>query len=145
MLYNYIAIGLVIVLLILAMLGLFAVLPSIGMARYDKEKKISLKIDGIISRLANESSPPVKDTSYLEPYESGEISRGYRGNFVSIQYYVIILLFVLFDIDMILLFPWAFNFRSLGLIPFLETLIFLAMPLFAVLYAFREKYMEWLK
>lgn len=145
MLYDYIAIGFVIVLLILAMLGLFAILPSIGAARYDREGKISLKVDSVIRRLANESSPPVKDATYLEPYESGEVSKGYKGNFVSIQYYVIILLFVLFDIDMILLFPWAFNFKSLGLIPFIETMIFLAMPLFAVLYAFKEKYMEWLK
>ncbi len=143
MLSDYIAVGFVLVILILAMVALFSILPSIGEARYDRRKHISLKLNDVMSRLANEGAPPVRDSAYLDPYESGEVSRGYKGNFISIQYYVILLLFILFDIDMILLFPWAFNFKALGFIPFAETIIFLAMPVFVVYYAFKEKYMEW--
>ncbi len=145
MLSDYIAVGFVLILLIAAMVALFSILPSLGPVRYEKRKHISFKFTDIVKRLAYESEPPVKDSSYLEPYESGEIAKKYKGNFISIQYYVVLLLFLLFDIDMLLLFPWAFNFKTLGFYPFIETLIFLAMPVFVVYYAFKEKYMEWLK
>ena len=106
----------------------------------------SVTAPSIIALESNFSiSSPVKSTKYLEPYESGEVSRGEIGKFVHVQYYVIILLFVLFDVDMALLFPWAFDFKALGILPFINTLIFLAMPLFVVYYAFKEGHMRWMK
>ncbi len=62
---------------------------------------------------------------------------------MTIQYIPVILLFILFDVDMVLLFPWAYRFKSLGIVPFVETIIFLVMPLFVVYYAFKEGYMRW--
>jgi len=46
---------------------------------------------------------------------------------------------------MLLLLPWAFDFYALGVIPFMETIVFLAMPLFAVFYAYKKGYMRWMK
>ncbi|MGC8505693.1 MAG: NADH-quinone oxidoreductase subunit A [Thermoplasmata archaeon] len=141
---GYIVLAVVFVLLVLALVGLFSVLPSIGFRRYDKNSRVTLKPSDIIRNLANESDPPVKDSTYREPYESGEKARGQFGSFVNIQYYVVILLFILFDVDMVLLLAWAFDFYSLGVYPFIETIIFLLMPIFAVYYAFKEGYMRWL-
>ena len=145
MLDGYIPLLITLILLILGLVATFMVLPSIAMNRYEPKKKISFRMKDIISNVVKEGTPPVKNTSYLAPYESGEVARGEVGKFVTVQYYVVVLLFVLFDVDMILLLPWAFNFKTLGLVPFLETLIFLAMPLFAVFYAFKEGYMRWMK
>ncbi len=142
---GYIVLAVVLILLVLGVIGLFSILPSIQSARYAPGRKPSFRPSDIISGMANESSPPVKDTAYLEPYESGEKARGEFGTFVNLQYYVVILLFVLFDVDMVLLLAWAYDFYSLGLYPFIETLIFLAMPMFAVFYAFKEGYMRWIK
>ena len=105
MLDGYIPLLITLVLIILGLVATFSVLPSIAQNRYNKDKKISLRPDDIISNLVKERSPPVKDGSYLETYESGEISKGDIGKFVNVQYYVIILLFILFDVDMVLLFP----------------------------------------
>jgi NADH dehydrogenase subunit A (EC 1.6.5.3) len=119
--------------------------PFPGRSRFEKKKKLSFNPFDILTNLVKSENPPVKSTRYLEPYESGEVSRGEIGKFVHVQYYVIILLFVLFDVDLALLFPWAFDFKSLGLLPFINTLIFLAMPLFVVYYAFKEGHMRWMK
>jgi len=145
MLYGYIPLLIILILLIVALGGLFAILPSFSQNRFGNGNHVSFKIKDIISNMVNVNSPPVKDTTYLETYETGEVSKGDIGKFVNIQYYIIVLLFIVFDVDMVLLLPWAFDFKSLGLIPFIETLVFLAMPLFAVYYAFKEGYMEWLK
>jgi len=145
MLDGYIPLLIVLILLILGMVGLFMLLPSLGEGRFEKKKKLSFNPFDILTNLVKSENPPVKSTRYLEPYESGEVSRGEIGKFVHVQYYVIILLFVLFDVDLALLFPWAFDFKSLGFLPFINTLIFLAMPLFVVYYAFKEGHMRWMK
>lgn len=145
MLDGYIPLLITLVLIILGLVATFSVLPSIAESRYKKDKKISLRPDDIISNMVKERSPPVEDGTYLQTYESGEVAKGEVGKFVTVQYYVIILLFILFDVDMVLLFPWALNFKALGFAPFVETLIFLAMPLFVVYYAFKEGYMRWEK
>lgn len=145
MLSGYIPLAIVLILLLVALALVFAILPTIGARRYDPNGRFSMKFKDILRNLTNSASPPVKDKRYLQPYESGEVSRGEFGSYINIQYYVIILLFIIFDVDMILLFPWAFNFYNLGFPAFLETIIFLLMPIFAVYYAFKEGYMRWLK
>ena len=87
----------------------------------------------------------MKGSDYTKPYESGEVARGSYKSFVRVQYYVIVLLFILFDVDMALLLPWAFDFKSLGPYAFAETIIFILMPMTVVFYAFRKGYMRWIK
>lgn len=142
---GYFPLAIVLILMMIAIAVAFAALPSIGARRYDPDGKLSLRFKDILKNLTNSESPPVEDRRYLEPYESGEVSRGEFGSYINIQYYVIILLFVVFDVDMILLFPWAANFYALGFGAFIETIVFLLMPLFAVYFAFKEGYMRWLK
>ena len=143
MLDGYIPLLITLVLIILGMIATFSVLPSIGESRYRKNTKISFRPRDIMANLLLERSPPARDAAYLDPYESGEVAKGEIGKFVAVQYYVVILLFILFDVDMVLLFPWAMDFAKLGFTPFIETLVFLAMPLFVVYYAFKEGYMRW--
>ncbi len=144
-LYGYIPALITLVLLALAMFLLFTVLPSLDKSRLKPlNSKISFRPDDVIRNLSKEASP-VKGSSYTEPYESGEVARGSYQSFVRVQYYVIVLLFILFDIDMALLLPWAFDFKSLGLYPFIETIIFISMPMTVVFYAFKKGYMRWIK
>lgn len=145
MLDGYIALLTTLVLMVISLYAIFMILPSLSKKRYDPNGKISFKMQDVLQNVVNEANPPVKDTRYLEPYESGEVSKGDFGKFVNVQYYIVILLFVLFDVDMALLLPWAFDFKYLGIVPFAETLLFLSMPVFAVFYAMREGYLRWLK
>jgi NADH-quinone oxidoreductase subunit A len=145
LLYGYIPAIITLILLVLAMYLVFTILPALSQARTKSDmKKISLSPSEILKDLSKEASP-VKGSAYTAPYESGEVARGSYNNFVRVQYYVIVLLFVLFDVDMALLLPWAFDFKSLGFYDFMETIVFILMPLTAVYYAFRKGYMRWLK
>ncbi|MCK5218720.1 NADH-quinone oxidoreductase subunit A [bacterium] len=79
----------------------------------------------------------------LEPYECGEPTVGtarvqFRGMF-----YLVALLFVIFDVEIIFLFPWAVAFRQLGLFAFIEMLIFVTILLFGLLYAWRKGALKW--
>lgn len=61
----------------------------------------------------------------------------------SIRYYLIAVLFVVFDVETIFLFPWAVRFNELALFGFIEMLIFLAILLVGYVYAWRRGALEW--
>ncbi|MGP6219658.1 NADH-quinone oxidoreductase subunit A [Caldiplasma sukawensis] len=144
-LYGYIPPLIALVLLALGMFLLFTVLPSLSHSRLKKGPfRPELKVSDVIKNLSREGSPD-PNSRYTEPYESGEVARGEYNGLVRVQYYVIVLLFILFDVDMALLIPWAYDFKNLGLFPFIETIIFILMPIFSVYYAFRKGYMRWLR
>ena len=62
---------------------------------------------------------------------------------VSIRYYLGAVLFVVFDVETIFLFPWAVQFRQLALFGFIEMIVFLAILLVGYLYAWRRGALEW--
>lgn len=61
-----------------------------------------------------------------------------------IHYYIFGLLLIIFDVEMIFLFPWAVVFNSLGLFAFIEMLIFLAILLLGLFYAWRKGVLKWI-
>src|SRR5512144_2631924 len=63
---------------------------------------------------------PVKDS----PFECGLPSDGYHKGAMPVRFYVIAMLFIIFDVELAFLFPWAVVFRSLGIYGFLEMLSF---------------------
>ncbi len=144
MMLGYASLAITIIILVLALYLVFKLLPTIEAGRY-KKGGIKLNRKEILKNLSLENHPPATDDSYLKPYESGEVATEYAEGHITVQYYVIIFLFVLFDIDMLLLLPWAFDFYALGVIPFMETIVFLSMPLFAVFYAYKKGYMRWMR
>jgi NADH-quinone oxidoreductase subunit A len=86
------------------------------------------------------SYDPVK----AEPYECGNKVTSYAlDNRFSIRYYLIAVLFVVFDVETIFLFPWAVIFDELLLFGFIEMMVFLAILLVGYLYAWRRGALEW--
>ena len=82
---------------------------------------------------------PVK----LEPYECGvEPVRDARQRF-SIRFYIVAMLFLIFDVETIFLFPWAVQFRQLALFGFIEMVIFIAILIFGYIYAWKRGALEW--
>lgn len=81
--------------------------------------------------------------SKITPFECGSDLLEDNTRRVSIRYYLIALLFVLFDLEGILLYPWAVVARSLGTIAFIEILIFLFFLAVAFIYAYRRKALDW--
>jgi NADH-quinone oxidoreductase subunit A len=60
-----------------------------------------------------------------------------------VRYYIFAMLFVIFDIEVIFLYPWAVVFRKIGLIGLIEMMIFIGLFLVAYVYAWRKGALEW--
>jgi NADH-quinone oxidoreductase subunit A len=95
----------------------------------------------LVSRLLRPRHPtPAK----LMPYESGiEPERLPEGERFSVKFYVVAMLFIIFDIETIFLFPWAVGFRRLGLFGLVEMAIFIGIVFVAYLYVWRSGGLDW--
>lgn len=79
----------------------------------------------------------------LAPYESGMRPVGTARERFSIQYYMIAMLFLLFDVEAIFLFPWAVVYRDLRLLAFFEMLVFIAVIAAGFVYVWKKGALEW--
>ena len=80
----------------------------------------------------------------LSAYECGnEPVRLPRGERFSVKFYVVAMLFIIFDIETIFLFPWAVTFRQLGLFGLIEMAVFIALVFVAYAYVWRKGGLEW--
>src|SRR5437016_13986314 len=79
----------------------------------------------------------------LAPYESGSpLFSDARIQF-PMRYYIIAMLFVIFDIEFIFLFPWAVDFKRLGLLGLMEMVVFIVMLLVGFWYAWKKGALGW--
>ncbi len=86
---------------------------------------------------------PIPTEGKLAAYECGvEPSRDARQRF-SVRFYIVAMLFLIFDVETVFLFPWAVQFRSLALFGFIEMLIFLAILIVGYVYAWKRGALEW--
>ncbi|NJK99933.1 MAG: photosynthetic/respiratory NAD(P)H-quinone oxidoreductase subunit C [Spirulinaceae cyanobacterium RM2_2_10] len=76
-------------------------------------------------------------------YESGMEPIGGAWIQFNIRYYMFALVFVVFDVETVFLYPWAVAFNQLGLLAFIEALIFIAILTVALVYAWRKGALEW--
>jgi len=77
------------------------------------------------------------------PFESGIPGMvSHRGS-LSVRYYLIAMIFILFDIEVVFLYPWAVLFRRLGFFGFVEGMIFLGILTVGLVYAWRKGGLEW--
>ena len=77
------------------------------------------------------------------PYESGSETTGARHIRLSIKFYLTAILFVVFDIEAVFLYPWASLFKDLGWFGFFEMLSFLLVLGVTLVYAWRKGALEW--
>jgi len=78
----------------------------------------------------------------LTIYECGpEVTK--QPNTISIQFYLIALLFILFDVEIIFMFPWAIDFKLLGWFGFTEMVLFILLLTIGFIYAWKKGALEW--
>ena len=80
-----------------------------------------------------------------QPYESGSESKGGRHVRPSVKFYLTAILFVVFDIEAVFLYPWAAMFRDLGWFGLAEMFAFLAVLGITLVYAWKKGALEWEK
>jgi NADH-quinone oxidoreductase subunit A len=78
-----------------------------------------------------------------EPFECGMPSDGTWRQAVPVRFYLMALLFILFDVELAFLFPWAVVFRSLGVFGFLEMFVFFLVVGVGFIYAWKTGALEW--
>jgi len=80
----------------------------------------------------------------LAPYECGiEPERLPKGERFSVKFYVVAMLFIIFDIEVIFLFPWAVGFRALGVFGIVEMAVFIGLVFVAYIYVWRQGGLDW--
>ena len=82
---------------------------------------------------------PVKSSTY----ECGVETEGDAWGQFNVRYYIIALLFVLFDVEAVFLYPWAVAFRQLGLFALIEAVLFVLILVVGYVYAWRRQALEW--
>jgi len=87
--------------------------------------------------------PKRKSKIKLEAFECGIESQGNARVPISVKYFLVAILFVLFDVEVIFMYPWAVNFKSLGIQGIAEMFIFMALFLTGFFYILKKGALKW--
>lgn len=87
--------------------------------------------------------PQMGHDTKLRPYECGVEPETDARERYSVRYYIIAILFVIFDVETIFLFPWAVIYDKLALFGFIEMLVFLGILIFGYIYVWKKGALEW--
>lgn len=97
----------------------------------------------ILFLLATLAGPKNPTPEKLIPYESGSETEGALHVRLGVKFYLTAILFVVFDIEAVFLYPWATTLRELGWLGFIEMLSFLTVLTLTLVYAWRKGALEW--
>ena len=84
-----------------------------------------------------------QDAVKLSPYECGEVAKGTSRVQFNVRYYLFALIFVIFDVEVLFVVPWAVVFKQLGMIAYLEMLTFIFILALGLGYAWKKGALEW--
>jgi len=94
---------------------------------------------GATGLLGKRAKSPLKDT----PYESGMAPIGSAQERFSVKFYMVGMIFILFDIEAVFLYPWVVVYRDLKLFGFFEMLIFVVLVLVGFFYVWKKGALSW--
>ncbi|HWZ30314.1 MAG TPA: NADH-quinone oxidoreductase subunit A [Bryobacteraceae bacterium] len=94
---------------------------------------------GASALLGKRARSPLKDT----PYESGMAPIGSARERFSVKFYLVGMIFILFDIEAVFLYPWAVVYRELKLFAFAEMFIFVALIMIGFFYVWKKGALDW--
>ena len=87
--------------------------------------------------------PKRKSRVKLNSFESGIESQGNARIPFNVRYFLVAILFVLFDVEVIFMYPWAVNFRKMGLFGFVEMMLFMSFLLLGFFYIMKKGALKW--
>ena len=94
----------------------------------------------LLAKLVRPSAP---NQTKLEAYECGIPAEGDTRGRYSVRFYLVAILFVIFDVETIFLLPWAIQYDVLGIFGFVEMLVFLAILIVGYVWIFRQGALKW--
>ena len=104
---------------------------------------VSCVIGCVLLTLGSLLGPKSPDSEKLSPYECGfEAFEDARSKF-DVRYYLMAILFIVFDLEIAFMFPWAVVFKSLGLFALIEMAVFIVLLLVGFVYVWKKGALEW--
>jgi NADH-quinone oxidoreductase subunit A len=104
---------------------------------------VALAIPAVTLVIAKAVRPDNPSAAKLSPYECGiDPVDNARGRY-TVRFYIVAILFVVFDVETIFLFPWAVQFRALRMFGFIEMMVFLAVLVVGYIWIWKKGALEW--
>ncbi len=104
---------------------------------------IAVGLVGSILVLSNMLGPKRKGIDKLQNFESGIEIKGNARQPIAIKYFLVAILFVLFDVEVIFFYPYAVNFRELGWEGFMAVALFVSLFMAGFIYIFKKGALKW--
>jgi NADH-quinone oxidoreductase subunit A len=100
---------------------------------------MAMLIPQITTRLGPRRMSAIKSTSF----EAGSESTGPARQRFAVKFYVVALLFIVFDVEAVFLYPWAVNFKALGWFGYVEMLVFAITLVVGLIYIWKKGALDW--
>ena len=97
----------------------------------------------VIVKLAALAGPKRPSSIKSAPFEAGSASSGTARQRFAVKFYVVALLFIVFDVEAVFLYPWAVNFQALGWFGYAEMVVFAATVVVGLIYVWKKGALEW--
>jgi len=104
---------------------------------------LSALVPGLFLAVSALFAPRCPSVTKGEPFECGNVSSGSAWGRFSVKFYLTAILFIVFDVEVVFLYPWALFFRRLGMFGFVEMMIFISVLAFGLVYVWRKGALEW--
>ncbi|HBL74021.1 MAG: NADH-quinone oxidoreductase subunit A [Bacteroidetes bacterium GWF2_42_66] len=104
---------------------------------------IALVLVGIAIIFSSLAAPRSTNPIKFDPYECGIPTEGPAWIQFNVGYYLFAIIYLIFDVETVFLFPWAVVMKSIGIRAFVEILIFFFILVLGLLYAWKKKALKW--
>ncbi|MBI3601769.1 MAG: NADH-quinone oxidoreductase subunit A [Candidatus Omnitrophica bacterium] len=88
-------------------------------------------------------SPKVPSEAKSKPFECGKEPFALPGGPMPVHFYIVAMLFIVFDVELVFLFPWAVLFRKLGVFGLIEMAVFMGFVVLGFCYVWKKRALEW--
>lgn len=103
----------------------------------------ALAIAALLLTLPKVLSPKAPSAVKSKPFECGMEPFSLPHGQFSVHFYIVAMLFIIFDVELVFLFPWAVTFREIGLLGLLEMAFFLGFVVLGYWYAWKKGALDW--
>ena len=104
---------------------------------------LGIILAGVFSFIGLFLGPKLKGEAKEIPFESGFLRDGMEGHRYDVKFYMTALVFLIFDVEVIFLYPWAVQIRELGWFGFNASLLFLGILIIGLAYDWKKGALEW--
>ena len=103
----------------------------------------ALGISVLLLTLPKFLSPKLPSEAKSKPFECGKEPFSLPGGQMPVHFYIVAMLFIVFDVELVFLFPWAVLFRKLGIFGLIEMGFFLGFVVLGFAYVWKKRALEW--